>query len=195
MVRRIDQSIRRLVGVYVKNAVYFTLGVMNPLSRFDQFLLSKSDADAMRSEFALVLTETTFTRDEPLRRLLTTYKKVSGIYFWIARHEGKEYKIYIGQTNSLANRLINYVSEFQAHSTNDFKMRAFAAFLAELAPNAALDLYFFATDSYKEAEKHAIRKYDPLLNKLPSPSAESRERLKSAFESYYRSSFELRLAK
>ena len=171
------------------------MGVMNPLARFDHFLLSKSDADAMRSEFALVLTGATFTRDESLRRLLTTHKKVSGIYFWVARHEAKEYKIYIGQTNSLASRLVNYVSEFQAHSTNDFKMRAFAAFLAELAPDTALDLYFAATDSYEEAEKHAIRKYDPLLNKLPSPSVEARERLKSAFEFYYRSSFELRLAK
>jgi hypothetical protein len=94
-----------------------------------------------------------------------------------------------------ARQLVNYVSEFQAHSTNDFKMRAFAAFLAELAPNAALDLYFSATESYKEAEQHAIRKYDPLLNKLPPPSAEAREALKSAFEFYYRSSFELRLSK
>jgi hypothetical protein len=168
---------------------------MNPLASLGRFLLSKSDADAMRSDFTPVLANATFTRDEPLRRLLATHKKVSGIYFWVARHESNEYKIYIGQTNSLASRLVNYVSEFQAHSTNDFKMRAFAAFLAELAPNAALDLYFSATESYKEAEQHAIRKYDPLLNKLPPPSAEAREALKSAFEFYYRSSFELRLSK
>ena len=168
---------------------------MNPLARFDQFLLSKSDAEAMRSEFTPVLTDATFTRDEPLRRLLATHKKVSGIYFWIARHHSSEYKIYIGQTNSLANRLVNYVSEFQAHSTNDFKMRVFAAFLAELAPDAALDLYFSATSNYKAAEKPAIHKYDPLLNKLPSPSAEAKERLRHAFEFYYRSSFELRLSK
>lgn len=168
---------------------------MNPLASFDQFLLSNGDAEAMRSEFVPVLTAATFTRDGPLRQLLATHKKVSGVYFWIARHESNEYKIYIGQTNSLANRLVNYVSDFQAHSTNDFKMRVFAAFLAESAPDAALDLYFSPTDNYKAAEKQAIHKYDPLLNKLPPPSAEAKEKLKSAFEFYYRSSFELRLAK
>ncbi len=139
---------------------------MNPLARFDRFLFTKVGVDAMRLEFTPVLTDATLTRDEPLRRLLETHKKVSGIYFWVLRHETNEYKIYIGQTNSLANRLVNYVSEFQAHSTNDYKLRVFSAFLAELAPKAALDLYFSESDVSRlnEAEKDAIRKYDPLLN-------------------------------
>ena len=101
-----------------------TLGVMNQLARFDRFLFAKGEVDAMRNVFTPVLTNATLTRDEPLRRLLETHNKVSGIYFWILRHETKEYKIYIGQTNSLANRLVNYVSEFQAHSTNDYKLEA-----------------------------------------------------------------------
>ena len=170
---------------------------MNPLARFDRFLLTKDDADTMRSEFSPVLTSATLTRDEPLRRLLETHKKVSGIYLWVLRHEAKEYKIYIGKTNSLANRLVNYVSEFQPHSTNDYKLRVFSAFLAELAPEAALDLYFSVTGvgNLEEAEKNAIRRYDPLLNQLPPPSAEAKERLKGAFEFYYRSAFELRLGK
>jgi hypothetical protein len=113
----------------------------------------------------------------------------------VLRHETKEYKLYIGQTNSLANRLLNYVSEFQAHSPNDYKLRIFAAFLAELAPQAVLDLYFAVKDvgSLKKAEKDAIRKYDPLLNQLPPPNAEAKEKLKNAFEFYYRSAFERRL--
>jgi hypothetical protein len=74
-------------------------------------------------------------------------------------------------------------------------MRVFAGFLSEIAPEAALDLYFSATDvdCLKDAERHAIRKYDPLLNQLPPPSDEAKSRLKSAFDLYYRSSFELRL--
>ena len=170
---------------------------MNQLARFDRFLFAKGEVDAMRNVFTPVLTNATLTRDEPLRRLLETHNKVSGIYFWILRHETKEYKIYIGQTNSLANRLVNYVSEFQAHSTNDYKLRVFSAFLGELAPKAALDLYFSATDvgSLNGAEKDAIRRYDPLLNQLPPPSADAKERLKNAFEFYYRSAFESRLSK
>jgi hypothetical protein len=170
---------------------------MNPLARFDRFRFAEGDADAMRSEFIPLLTKATFIKDEPLTRLLETHKKASGIYFWVLRHETNEYKLYIGQTNSLSNRLLNYVSEFQAHSPNDYKLRIFAAFLAEFAPEAALDLYFAVTDigRLRDAEKDAIRRYDPLLNRLPPPSAEAKEKLKSAFEFYYRSAFELRLNK
>ena len=149
----------------------------------------------MRSEFTPVLTNATLAKDEPLRRLLETHKNVSGIYFWVLRHEAKEYKLYIGKTKSLAKRLVDYVSKFQPHSPNDYKLRIFAAFLAELAPQAVLDLYFAVKDvgSLKKAEKDAIRKYDPLLNQLPPPNAEAKEKLKNAFEFYYRSAFERRL--
>ncbi|WP_143104395.1 hypothetical protein [Nitrosospira multiformis] len=89
------------------------------------------------------------------------------------------------------------MSEFQAHSPNDYKLRVFATFLAELAPEAALDLYLSVTNvnSLKDAERDAIKRYDPLLNKLPPPSAEAKDRLKSAFGLYYRSAFERRLGK
>src|SRR5882762_2161660 len=169
--------------------------MMNPLARFDRFRFAEGDANAMRSEFSLLLTKATFIKDEALTRLLETHKKASGIYFWVLRHETNKYKLYIGQTNSLSNRLLNYVSEFQAHSPNDYKLRIFAAFLAELAPQAVLDLYFAVKDvgSLKKAEKDAIRKYDPLLNQLPPPNAEAKEKLKNAFEFYYRSAFERRL--
>jgi hypothetical protein len=56
-------------------------------------------------------------------------------------------------------------------------------------------LYFAVkhVDSLRKAEKDAIRRYDPLLNQLPPPNAEAKERLKNAFEFYYRSAFEGRL--
>ena len=107
-------------------------------------------------------------------------------------------------TNSISGRptrwrrdSLNYVSEFQAHSPNDYdyKLRIFDAFLAELSPEAVLDLHFAVKDvgSLRVAEKSAIQRYDPLLNRLPTPNAEAREKLKNAFEFYYRSAFELRL--
>ena len=92
---------------------------MNALEGFETFLFTEGDAEAMRSEFTPVLSKATFTKDGALARLLETHKKVSGIYFWVLTHGSKEYRLYIGQTNSLANRLLNYVSEFQAHSPND----------------------------------------------------------------------------
>src|SRR5260370_38169677 len=92
----------------------------------------------MRSEFIPLLTKATFIRDEPLTRLLETHKKASGIYFWVLRDETKEYKLYIGQTNSLSNRLLNYVSDFQAHSPNAYNLHIFAACLAGFAPEARL---------------------------------------------------------
>jgi len=169
---------------------------MNPLARFDRFLFTKREGDAMRSEFTPVLTNATLAKDEPLRRLLETHKNVSGIYFWVLRHEAKEYKLYIGKTKSLAKRLVDYVSKFQPHSPNDYKLRIFTAFLAELASEAALDLYFAPTDVGRlgEAETNFIKKYDPLLNPRLRPSAGAKKRLESAFEFYYRSTFESRLS-
>lgn len=79
---------------------------MNPLRAFEPYLLATGDAEAMRSEFKPLLSKATFTKDEPLARLLQTHKKVSGIYFWVLKHDTNEYKLYIGQTNSLANRCL-----------------------------------------------------------------------------------------
>jgi hypothetical protein len=53
---------------------------MNPLARFDRFLLVGDEAGEMRSEFKPVLANATLTRDESLTRLLETHKKVPGIY-------------------------------------------------------------------------------------------------------------------
>lgn len=168
------------------------LATMNPLTKFDRFLLSQFERIEMRSEFEPVLTNATFARDKSLSLLRDTHTGVSGIYFWILRNKDIEYKLYIGKTKSLANRLVNYVSEFQPHSPNDYKLRIFAQYLVELAPEAALDLYFEATDvgDLKDAEKKAIRRFRPILNQLPSPSSDAKEKLKNAFENFYRSTFD-----
>jgi hypothetical protein len=168
---------------------------MNPLAPFGPFLLSSSEAEAMRAEFAPVLTGTALKKTEQVKHVIATRKKVAGIYFWILRHESTEYKIYLGKTNSLSYRLLNYICEFQPHSPNDFKLRIFHAFLVDLVPDAALDLYFATVkiEALTHSENAAISKYNPLLNNLPSPSPEAKEGLKRAFAAYYRSSFEQRL--
>ncbi len=105
------------------------------------------------------------------------------------------YKLYIGKTNSLADRLNFYLSDFQPHSPNDFKLRVFASYLNEIAHSATMDLHFKSVDvrSLTEAENDAVRRYDPILNKLPQPSLDARNRLREAFELYYRSALEQRL--
>lgn len=168
----------------------------NPLAQFERFILAGDSAAEMRTEFQPVLRNAAFSKDnDSLARVLASHRKMSGIYFWVLRHGTDEYKLYIGQTKSLANRLLNYVSEFQAHSPNDYKLRIFAAFLTELAPRAVLDLYFAVKEvgDLKDAERIAIRQYRPLLNELPPPSIEAKQRLREAFEFYYRSAFQGRL--
>jgi len=127
--------------------------------------------------------------------LFTHYKQVPGIYFWVMRYGNEDdlFRIYIGKTNSLSYRVQNYLSEFQPHSPNDFKLRIFQTFISEVAPTAALDLLFSrrSADQLTQSENEAIAFYDrPLLNRRQSASASARGALQDAFAQYYRSAFE-----
>lgn len=168
---------------------------MNPLARFAAFVLTRAEGEAVRAQFVQILSDSALSKTESVAHAIKSYKKAAGIYFWVLRHEQTEYKIYIGKTNSLSYRLLNYISEFQPHSPNDYKLRIFHAFIRELVPGAALDLYFAEADIavVTQAETAAIGKYNPLLNKLPSPTSDALDGLKKAFALYYQSVFEQRL--
>jgi len=168
---------------------------MNPLARFEMFVLTPAESEAVRTEFVQILNGSVLSKTESVADVIKSHKKVACIYFWILRHEQAQYKIYIGKTNSLSYRLLNYISEFQPHSPNDYKLRIFHAFIMELVPTAALDLYFANVDIsvITQAETAAIGKYNPLLNNLPSPTPDARDSLKKAFALYYESAFEQRL--
>ncbi len=165
---------------------------MNPFARFERFLLTKDDAVAMSAGFKSVLPNTKLMKDESLTQLLRTHKTIPGVYFWVLRYRTRQYKIYIGKTKSLAARLLNYVGEFQPHSPNDYKLRIFAAFATELAPTSVLELHFIESEIglLGERENEAVRKFNPLLNQRSSPTIEAKEKLKIAFEFYYRSAVE-----
>ena len=82
--------------------------VMNDLLRgFERFLLVGAQAKAMRASFTAVLTGTDLAKGERVNDVIATYKKVAGLYFWVMRHDGAEYKIYIGKTNSFSYRVLN----------------------------------------------------------------------------------------
>jgi hypothetical protein len=159
------------------------------------FEFSSAEAEALHSEFEPILVGTDFSRSQRVSAVLSIYKGAQGIYFWVMRWQTFEYKIYLGKTRSLADRLLNYLSEFQPHSPNDYKLRTFQAFAVTQMPDAGFDLYFAKKDPshLTEAENEAIGAYKPFLNQLALPTAEVKAQLKQAFTSYYQSTFEQRL--
>lgn len=159
------------------------------LSKFE---ISRAQADSLRNDFTLLMPETDLSRCSRVDRIIAEYKQVPGIYFWVMRRGERQYRIYIGRTNSMSYRMQNYVSEFQPHSPNDYKLRIFRTFLTESVPDAMLDLYFSPQNlaELTQAENLAVATYDPLLNRRQQPSAETRAILRDAFSVYYRSAFE-----
>ena len=97
----------------------------------------------------------------------------------------------------MSYRIQNYVSEFQPHSPNDYKLQVFHSYMTEITPGSSLDLYFSRTKvtNLTEIENTAITKYDPLLNRRKPASNNARMALRDAFSLYYRSSFEALLNK
>ncbi|SRR6266498_4905791 len=159
------------------------------------FQFSSAEAESLRAEYQLVLKGTDFTYSQQLKEVLSKYKGAQGIYFWVMTHESLAYKIYVGKTKSLADRVLNYISEFQPHSPNDYKLRIFQTFIVTLMPSATLDLYFASQDppNLTHAENQAISKFGPFLNQLAAPTAEAKNELKKAFTLYYQATFERKL--
>jgi hypothetical protein len=159
---------------------------------FNQFELSSEQAASLITDFSLLIPESELYRCGRVDRVIADYKQVPGIHFWVMRHEERLFRIYIGKTISMSYRMQNYVSEFQPHSPNDYKLRIFRAYISDVAPSAKLDLHFSSKDlaDLTKAENIAVAAYDPLLNRRQRPSAEARSVLREAFSVYYRSAFE-----
>jgi hypothetical protein len=164
----------------------------NSTQDFSFFEFSASQDVSLRTDFILLMADTTLYRCNRVDQIIADYKKVPGIYFWVMRHGGRRFRIYIGKTNSMSNRIQNYVVDFQPHSPNDYKLRIFQEFLAGNVPGATLDLYFSpkSLTELTQAENHAVSTYEPLLNQRRRPSADARAALRDAFSRYYRSTFE-----
>lgn len=158
----------------------------------ENFRLHEAQADSLRYDFSLLIADSHLSRCERTTEIITNLKDQAAIYFWIMRLEEKEFKIYIGRTKCISSRIKNYISEFQPHSPNDYKLQIFHSFIAEVAPHAVLDLYFSERnkEDLKDAEKWAISEYDPLLNRRTTPSTDERLALRDAFSSFYRLKFE-----
>jgi hypothetical protein len=61
--------------------------------------------------------------------------------------------------------------------------------MSELSPPGTLQLYFTSVDpaALTATETAAKRSYRPLLNDLPQPAEDARQKLREAFAEYYRS--------
>lgn len=162
------------------------------LSEFERFRLVGEEFTRFSAEFEFIAETGDLSRTPEIARLITSYNKVAGVYFWTAAVKDAEYKLYAGKTNSLGYRLVNYTAPFQPHSPNDFKLLVFRAFLQEVAPESALRVYFkrVAETELTTEENRVIGAYRPLLN-IPRPATpEAKRQLQAAFAAYYRSSFE-----
>jgi hypothetical protein len=175
---------------------------MNLPSGFSPFKLNDSQDESRRNDFAhhffkIDLSPPEMGQPRPgqeqFRRIAENYNK-PGIYFWVMRYGDADdlFSIYVGKTKSLANRVKNYLSEFQPHSPNDFKLRIFQSYLSKAVPFASLDLLFAPCpeNELTLAEKEFIRKYKPLLNIQRGATDEARLGLQLAFEQFYHSAFE-----
>ena len=162
------------------------------IEKFEPFELSSQQESELCSNFELILPDTDLTKCDLVTEIIANYKKISGIYFWVMRSGNRQFRIYIGKTNSMSYRMQNYVSEFQPHSPNDYKMKIFYSYIAELEPKPCLDLYFSPIElqSITQSENDAIGLYSPFLNKRQKASKEARDIVKDAFSFYYQSGFE-----
>jgi hypothetical protein len=178
----------------------------NLISALARFALSASEASQVFSTFDLAAAECRFIKEDDILGTLERFKGVSGIYFWLLRVGDQRFKIYLGQTTSLSYRLTNYLSDFQPHAPNDFKLRLFHEFVIERLSDACFELYFDALSkpdavlselrcALTNAENSALKRFTPiLLNGRGRPSAAAKESLQHAFRDYYRSGFESLLA-
>ena len=118
-----------------------------------------------------------------------------GLYLFTLDADGARFKIYLGRTNSLSRRMREYTCTFQPHSPNDFKLQALQKYLADLLPEATLDLHFqrLSACDLKDAEAKAVKRYSPLMNRRSQASREATQTLQDAFSSYVRSTLEQRM--
>jgi len=162
------------------------------IEKLKAFELSSQQETALCSDFELILSDTNLIKCERVSDIIANYKKVSGIYFWVMRYGNQQFRIYIGKTNSMSYRMQNYVSEFQPHSPNDYKMRVFHSYIAKIEPKPSLDLYFSPREilNITQSENDAICFYSPFLNKRQKATQEARDAVRDAFSCYYQSGFE-----
>ncbi len=126
-----------------------------------------------------------FRKDPKLKDL----GDIPGVYLWVMKYAGKEYKIYVGKARSLSRRLEDYTNSFQVHSPNDYKLCFFQSFLEETLgdPRATMDLYFLKStlDGFTDLETKVVRAYGPFINKRGRLGDDAIDKMRAHFRDHY----------
>ncbi len=157
--------------------------------QFKPFEVTRSDAEVIERQFTRLLVGCCLGELTAVECRSTLMAR-SGCYLWVMRLESAQFKIYVGQTNSIQKRVTDYTVGFQIHSPNDYKLRFFEELMREAFPLATLDLYFAAApvEQCRDRENEFVRQFRPLINTLPPANEEERELIRQAFRAYYQSS-------
>jgi len=167
-------------------------------TKLERFALTPSLLRDLREEFQLALEGCDFREATKAKAKLQLGRSTPGVYFWLARAWGKQYRLYVGQTKSLSYRLSNYLSPFQPNATNDFKLRICSDLIVREHPEATFDLYFaqikgIRSDSprlrseLRDRERLMLDKYGgAFVNQRGAASLSAKERLRAAYEEFYR---------
>lgn len=165
---------------------------MDDLARCLQpWACSAAHLERLQAQYRTVLSDPICAPAVELREACAAHRGRPAVYAWTLEHAGRRHRIYVGKTNSLGGRLRNYVAGFQPHSPNDFKLRVFHDFVAELLPAASFELHATNCDApdLTARENEAIAFFQPLLNRRMQATDDARHALESAFAAYYRSCF------
>jgi excinuclease UvrABC nuclease subunit len=159
------------------------------LDKMKRFELNAIEAQVLEGNFRLLMSGLDLRNLDKVT-CMSSLPVQSGCYFWIMRSDSRRYKIYIGRTRSILKRVMDYANAFQVHSPNDYKLRFFQESMSQAFPTTALDLYFtdVPVEQCKARETELVRQFSPLINTLPPPTDHERDRIRGAFEEYYRSS-------
>jgi len=151
----------------------------------EEFLLTREEKIAMQGPFSRCLESVDISCIS--KETILELDDFSGCYFWTMLADKKEYKIYIGRTRSIRNRVKDYSKGFQLHSPNDYKIQFFQEFINDNFCNVCLDLYFMKLPIKETSEREAklIRTYKPLINDRMQTSIEDKNAVKDAHRQYY----------
>ena len=167
------------------------------LSGLSKYQLLTDQEAVFHRDFQLALPDVRLKElaTEWIASKLNHLKNLFGVYFWIMVLNDRLYKIYVGKTKSLPQRLTEYRNKFQLHSPNDYKMQFFQDFIIKREPRARFDLYFCpaSRETYTEKETEYVRDYGPLINEKSPGSSLAKRNVKQAFWEYYDGIFESKL--
>ena len=114
----------------------------------------------------------------------------SGVYLLTVVIDGIEYKVYVGESKNLNQRLNQYTMKFQPTSPSDYKLLFFQELLFEKFEGSDIEfkIYIRVTEYYKAEEMEFIKDYNPWINGC-SLTDNLYDKIKLMYRSFYQMMF------